>query len=201
MQSGNNQTGKGDNKNDHDLRLLQAMKRSDMVAFTIIFRKYYSPLCAYAHKYVSLPDAEEIVQDLMINLWENRKELSIKKSLNSYLFRSVYNRALNKLTSSQIKNKVDNYFFEISQELLQDVDFYQINDLKRRLRKAIDELPDSYRDAFTKHRFLNMSYKEIASLEGVSVKTIDYRIQQALKELRIKLKDFLPLLGSLLFLE
>ena len=44
------------------------------------------------------------------------------------------------------------------------------------------------------HRFKNMSYKEIAEILGVSPKTIDYRIQQALKQLRIELKDYLPFL-------
>lgn len=44
------------------------------------------------------------------------------------------------------------------------------------------------------HRFRDMSYKEIAEILGVSSKTIDYRIQQALKQLRIELKDYLPLL-------
>lgn len=47
------------------------------------------------------------------------------------------------------------------------------------------------------HRFKNMTYKEIASLLNVSPKTVDYRIQQALKLLRIELKDYLPLLAYL----
>ena len=51
-----------------------------------------------------------------------------------------------------------------------------------------------YREAFIMHRFQNLSYKEAAELLNVSPKTVDYRIQQALKILRVKLKDYLPLI-------
>ena len=82
--------------------------------------------------------------------------------------------------------------------MLHDSDYYNISELRKMLMQALNELPETYRDAFMKHRFLGMSYKEIAEDEGVSVKTIDYRIQQALKDLRIKLKDYLPLVYLLL---
>ena len=80
------------------------------------------------------------------------------------------------------------------QEMLQETDYYQITELRELLKKAINKLPDSYRQAFVMHRFQHMSYKDIAEQAGVSSKTIDYRIQQALKILRKELKDYLPLL-------
>lgn len=78
--------------------------------------------------------------------------------------------------------------------MLQETDVCQLNELSKQLRKALDELPESYRKAFVMHRFKGMNYKEIADLLEVSQKTVAYRIQQALKLLRIKLKDYLPLL-------
>lgn len=59
---------------------------------------------------------------------------------------------------------------------------------------AIEKLPENYREAFVLHRFKDKSYKEIASQLNVSTKTVDYRIQQALKLLREDLKDYFPLL-------
>ena len=58
---------------------------------------------------------------------------------------------------------------------------------------------DTYREAFMLHRFGNKSYKEIADLLQVSPKTVDYRIQQALKQLRILLKDYSPALVWLVY--
>lgn len=151
-------------------------------------------LCAYCHKFISLEDSEEIVQDVLFWLWESRKELVIEKSLSQYLFKIIYNRAINKIASLQAKNKADTVFFEQMQDMLQDTDYYQIIELRELLKKAINKLPDSYREAFVMHRFQHKTYKEIAEQVGVSSKTIDYRIQQALNILRKELKDYLPLL-------
>ena len=87
----------------------------------------------------------------------------------------------------------------IMQEMLQDTDLYQVEELTQRIKDAIATLPESYREAFVMHRFRDMSYKEIAEILGVSPKTVDYRIQQALKQLRVDLKDYLPLLLPILF--
>jgi RNA polymerase sigma-70 factor (ECF subfamily) len=73
-----------------------------------------------------------------------------------------------------------------------------LEDLVARLEKALDSLPETYRQAFVMHRFNNKSYKDIASEMGISQKTVEYRISQAIRQLRVELKDFLPLLGIFL---
>lgn len=67
-------------------------------------------LCAYAHRLVSLEDAEEIVQEVMLWLWENRGDLIIESSLNQYLFKMTYRRVLNHLTREQVKTKAEAAF-------------------------------------------------------------------------------------------
>ena len=73
-----------------------------------------------------------------------------------------------------------------------------MEELTQKIEKAIRDLPESYRVAFEMHRFQNKTYQEIAQELNVSSKTVDYRIQQALKQLREELKDYLPLLLFLL---
>ena len=174
--------------------LLSSIQRGDQKAFDAMFRRYYPILCAYGHRFVDLEDAEEIVQDSLLWLWENREVLIIETSLSSYLFKMVYRKALNKIAHIDATQRADTCFYEEMQEMLQDTDFYQIEELTKRIKDAVAALPESYREAFVMHRFRDMSYKEIAELLGVSSKTVDYRIQQALKLLRIELKDYLPLL-------
>lgn len=70
-------------------RVLSAIRKSDKSAYSVLFNKYYPLLCAYAHKFVPLEDAEEIVQDVLFYLWQNRERVVINKSISSYLFRSV----------------------------------------------------------------------------------------------------------------
>ena len=180
--------------NYEDQSLLLAIKNGNEKAFDTLFRKYYPMLCAYGNKFVELEDAEECVQDAMLWLWENKDMLVIQSSLSNYLFSIVHHRAINRIKQQEVKSRVENYFYEEMQSLIDDTNFYLIEELTIRIQEAVETLPESYKEAFVMHRFKNMSYKEIAEILGVSPKTIDYRIQQALKQLRIELKDYLPFL-------
>lgn len=186
------------NRTREEILLLSKLQQGDKKAFNTLFRKYYPTLCAYAHRFVDLEDAEEIVQDVMLWLWENREILLIESSLNQYLLKMIYHRALNRIAQKEVKYRADTLFYEKNQAMIYDVDFYQIEELTKRIHTAIAALPESYREAFIMHRFKDMSYKEIAELLNISTKTVDYRIQQALKLLRKELKEFLSL--ALIFL-
>ncbi|MDE6988705.1 MAG: RNA polymerase sigma-70 factor, partial [Bacteroides acidifaciens] len=166
---------KGTYQSDNDF-LLSAVQRGDQKAFDTLFRRYYPMLCAYGQRFVELEDAEEIVEDSLLWIWENRETLVIESSLNSYLFKMVYRRALNKIAHIDATQRADTRFYEEMQEMLQDTDYYQIEELTKRIEDAVAALPESYREAFVMHRFRDMSYKEIAETLGVSPKTIDYRI-------------------------
>lgn len=186
------------NQLTEDYRLLSDVEKGNKKAYGVLFRKYYPMLCAYGNRFVELADAEEIVQDVMLWLWENRATHQIESSLSHYLFKSVYHRAMNRIAQNQSQSRANTLFYLNMQEMLEDTNFYQFEELKKRIRTAVDALPESYRESFIMHRFHNMSYKEIASTLGVSNKTIDYRIQQALKLLRAELQDYLP--AAFLFL-
>ena len=186
------------NRTKEDILLLSQLQQGDKKAFNTLFRRYYPIVCAYAHRFVDLEDAEEIVQDVMLWLWENREILLIESSLSQYLLKMIYHRSLNRIAQKEVKYRADTLFYEKSQAMIYDVDFYQIEELTKRIHTAIAELPESYREAFIMHRFRNMSYKEIAQTLNTSTKTVDYRIQQALKLLRKELKEFLSF--ALIFL-
>lgn len=91
-----------------------------------------------------------------------------------------------------------NFFQERIEKENYDLDPVYMKELMKLTEEAIERLPPQYREAFVLHRFEGKSYKEIADFLCVSPKTVDYRIQQALKLLRIRLKDYLPLLMPLL---
>lgn len=186
-------------KNKEDMILLKALQNGELGAFESLFRKYYPMLCAYVHRFVDLQDAEEIVQEIMIWMWEKRRELVIDSSLNQYLFKMAYNRTLNLITKKEVIARAEMKFYTKHQEMPEDINYYQLSELTKRIEEAVASLPESYRTAFVMHRFRGMSYKDIAELMNVSPKTVDYRIQQALKLLRGRLKDYLPFLGIFLF--
>lgn len=182
------------NNTIEDSFLLSAMQRGDRKAFDTLFRKYYIPLCTYSRHFVDLEDAKEVVQDVMLWMWENRETQNINYSFSQYVFKAVYHRSMNIIVQNEVKQRAHTIYSENIQSMLHETDVCQLDELSKRLKDALDGLPESYREAFVMSRFKNMSYKEIAHLLDVSPKTIDYRIQQALKILRVKLKDYLPIL-------
>lgn len=178
-----------------DILLLNKLQKGDAKAFDALFRKYYPLLCAYGRRFVCVENAEEIAQDAMLWLWEHREEEIIRTSLVKYLLKVVYRKALNRLEQEQVKLNADTRFYQdVVENVLEETDLCEVNNLSRKLNEAIACLPDTYREAFVMHRFKDMTYKEIAARLDVSVKTVDYRIQQALKLLALELKDYLPLL-------
>ena len=178
-----------------DILLLNRLQKGDAKAFDALFRKYYPLLCAYGCRFVCVENAEEIAQDAMLWLWEHREEEIIRTSLVKYLLKVVYRKALNRIEQDQVKLNADTRFYQdVIEDVLEETDLCEINNLSRKLNEAITRLPDTYREAFIMHRFRDMTYKEIAERLDVSVKTVDYRIQQALKLLALELKDYLPLL-------
>lgn len=180
-----------------DKYLYDRMKHGDTVAFDTLFRRHYPSLCAYANRFVVLSDAENIVQDVMLYLWEKRNETVIRNAFATYLYTSVKNRCINLINRGIVQEKVLNAVQRSMQDQFENPDLYVAKELSVRISGALAKLPETYRAAFEKSRFENMSYKEIASETGISVKTVEYRISQAIKILRVELKDYLPLLAFL----
>ena len=175
--------------------LLEKIQQGDKDVYNRMFVHYYSPLCEYASQFVSDADAEEIVQDMMLFLWENRKYLVVEKSFKSYLFISVKNRCYNAIRDRRSRERIHNVLYEKLKDQMDDTDYYMLNELAINIEKAIGELPEGYRETFKMSRFGEMSNASIAKQLGVSVKTVEYRITQSLKIIRVKLKDYLPLLA------
>lgn len=182
-----------------DILLISNIQRDDKKSFKKLFVSYYSPLCEYASQYVPDHYAEEIVEDLMVYLWENRKSLQISSSVKSYLFTATKYRCLNAIKSQQCHQQKHSEIYDALHVHFEDPDYYLSGELADQIEKAIESLPDSYKEVFIRSRMQEMSYQEIADELGVSKKTIEYRMSNALKLLRTALKDYLPLMPLVLY--
>ncbi|MDR1624655.1 MAG: RNA polymerase sigma-70 factor [Tannerellaceae bacterium] len=171
--------------------LLMKLYHGDADAYKQLFVRYYSPLVEYASQFLPDEDAEELVQELMLYIWESREELIIETSLKSYLFTAVRFRCLNAIKKRLYHERIHNLIYEKIKDRFDDPDYYLANELAEYIRKAIGELPETYRETFVLSRFGERTNVEIAEKLAVSVKTVEYRIKQSLKILRIKLEDYL----------
>ncbi len=178
-------------KIDHTL-ITESIRKLNEDKFDKLYAEYYPSMLAYARNFVVPEDAEETVQDVMVWLWENRRTVEIRTTLKGYLFRSVRNSCLTKITQGKAQQRLRQAIFDKVQLFYEDVDMYDIEELTQKIEEALGRLPESYRIAFEKSRFEDKSYPEIAAELNVSVKTVEYRMTQALKLLRTDLKDYLP---------
>lgn len=176
----------------------------DEKAFERMFKAYFKPLHAYA--YTILKDeatAEEMVQNVFFNLWDRRERMNIEGSLKAYLYRAVHNESLNFLKHQKVRASYrDHYTRQAVREAESSSGKIGTEELSTHIKKALDELPPQCGAVFRLSRFGGLKYREIAGELGISVKTVENQMGKALRILRTKLAEFLPvwiLLFSLYF--
>ncbi|HKJ41072.1 MAG TPA: RNA polymerase sigma-70 factor [Sunxiuqinia sp.] len=175
----------------NEKELFNQLKQGDKIAFETIFNTYYASLCHYANRMLDDDEkAEEIVQDLFVNLWSKRKSLNVESSLKYYLFRSVRNLCLNQIQHFKIREKYAKNVTENQDLTIQDDDYFIEVDLAKKIAESINSLPEKRRQIFKLSREEGLKYKEIAEKLNLSVKTVEAQMGLALKQLREKLKDY-----------
>ncbi len=176
-------------------RLLADLANDDekvaLQAFDALFDACYARLFAYASQMVSSRDAEDIVQNVFMWLWNNRCTVDIKTSPEQYLYTAVRNRCLTLITHESVRRRVIDAIGVTLDEQSEIPEYDTVEELVARLDAEIESLPASYREAFEMCRFSGKSYKEIAAELGVSDKTVYYRVKQALRLLRSRLGEHL----------
>ncbi|MEG1699939.1 MAG: RNA polymerase sigma-70 factor [Alistipes sp.] len=178
--------------------LINRLRSGDEACFDMLYRRYYKALCTYATRFVDAGRAEELVQDTMMWMWENRTTLIPEMSLKSLLFTIVKNKSLNSISHNTIKSRVLQQLAEHYEVEFDDPDLYLENELITRFTEVLRKMPPDFQQTFRMHRLEGMSHKEIAEQLHVSPQTVNYRIGQTVKLLRDELKDYWPLIALLL---
>lgn len=173
-----------------DIVKWQKIKTGNINEFEKLFKKYYNSLCNFSYKIVENADiAEEIVQNLFVNLWFNKEKLEIK-DLKNYLFKSTYNNSLQTkkfykvrqdYINEQHKKNAENFNTE---ELNEFEKVYYDHEINERINELLNKMPDKRKKIFIMNKFEGLKYEEIAKILSISVKTVEANISKALKFLR-----------------
>ncbi|WP_153799918.1 RNA polymerase sigma-70 factor [Foetidibacter luteolus] len=169
----------------------------DEQVFEQVFKTNFKNLHAYACTILkNEAAAEEMVQQVFYKIWEKKDELTIHVSVKAYLYRSVHNLCLNQLTHQQVKASHQSYTMQQAKHYEEDSASARVRqaELESNIRKALNELPEQCRTIFQMSRFEDLKYHEIAKALGISIKTVENQMGKALKLMRLKLVEFLPLL-------
>lgn len=174
--------------------ILTKIRFGDEKAFEFIFKSYYATLCTYAFDLLKNNAlAEEVVQEILIRVWENRTKIDITVSVKSYLYKCVHNQCVNLIKHIQvIKNQSEKYLNDIQSnteissltdnEFTLETFFYE--GLEDDIETVILSLPEQCRKIFRMSRFEMLSHEEIAQRLDISVNTIKTQIRRALEKLK-----------------
>jgi RNA polymerase sigma-70 factor (ECF subfamily) len=176
-------------------QLAQSLATRDEAAFEAVFKMHFKNLHAYACSITKEETAaEEVVQNVFVKLWERSEALSITGSVAAYLYRAVYNESLNYLKHQKVRSAYGQHVTHtMKNENEHAGKSLSLKELEGRLAEAMNELPEQCRTIFQLSRFEELRYREIADRLGLSIKTVENQMGKALKILRLKLVDFLPL--------
>lgn len=178
--------------------IISEIRKGNSSVFKDVYRMYYSQLCRFANKYFEDKDeAEDIVQETMVKMWEQRNRLEIK-TFKTYLFSAVKNSCLNRLEHLVVvKKHNETAAIEIKMIELEHDEYFQDEEkkfLERKVFDAIAELPEQCGKIVTMKYVDGMKSKDIAIATNLSLRTIETHIYKGLKRLSQKLKNTIPTL-------
>jgi RNA polymerase sigma-70 factor (ECF subfamily) len=175
-----------------DRELLERLREGDESAFDSIFRAWYAPLVRMAQGMLhDRAVAEELAQDVMLELWRRRETLSLDGSPQAYLFRSVRNRVLNHLRHVRVEQRSEAEIeTTVSRDALAPAQLVE-EEIDVAVRRAVAELPERCREVFEMSRVHGLKYTDIAQALGISVKTVEAQMGKALRILRERLAGWL----------
>ncbi|UII27685.1 RNA polymerase sigma-70 factor [Fulvivirga maritima] len=166
-----------------NIESLKRLKNGDILAFNFVYDLYYRKVFHFAFSFsVSSEDAEEIVQDTFVKLWEKRGELDTEKSLNALLFKIAKNLALNKLKyNDSTKKRIDRYTLYQKTSCNTIEERINFKETRKVLNQAIADLPEKRRRIFTLNRIKGLTYREIAEFLNISAGTVEKQMKKALE--------------------
>lgn len=189
----------GDKTKNTDRLLITSLKNGDITSFDKLFAKYSEKLYLFAVGYLKKQeDAEGLVQEVFIKVWEKRLKLREDLSFKSFLFTIAYNTIVDHFRKwskeeeclEHFRKTLDLYHNEPEKKV-------EYSDLEELALKTIEKLPPKRKLIYQLSRQEELTNKEIAERLKISIKTVEYHMSQALKFLKEQLgKELLP---SLLF--
>ncbi len=180
-------------------RILRYLHQTDDTKFMeSLFKTHYAALCRTAFRIVNDRDtAEDLVQEVFMKVWNNRRTLEINSSLKAYLHRSAINTALNYLEKNKRQvNMESEDLLNISPASHSLEEHLSFKEVETRVDEAINALPPACRTIFVLSRYEHLSYQEIANQLNLSVKTVENQMGKALKIMREYLNVYIKHLFS-----
>ncbi len=168
-----------------DSELVAMIKENNALAFEALYRRYWKKLYVTAlNKTQDTDVAEEITQEIFVDLWERRNTLNIA-NVSAYLNAAVRFKVISAY-KEQLKIQIE--YLDIPDDSAHNS--LALEDFEKSLASAVALLPDKTREIFCMSRLEHKTVKEISSVLGTPERTVEYHITQSLRFLRLHLQDY-----------
>lgn len=172
-------------ENISDIELVEKLRKGNLDAFNAVFDKYGDRLFGFAMKYLkSTTETEELVQDVFLKIWENKKTLKTDSSLKAYLFTITYHYICRYFRKKQLQGKLKEEIGLKTEACVDTEEQIDYHSTLEQIEKWIEKLPPKQKVIFEKSRKEGKSSREIAEELKLSPGTVDNHISAALKFLR-----------------
>lgn len=169
-----------------ELKLLQQLIAGDAESFRKIYECYQGKVFLFAFRLTkSKSEAEEVVQEVFVRLWEKREQIKIERNLNNYVLTIAKNLVLDGLKKAAYDKTMQQKMYE-NMQALQNTSVDQLieKELARFYQQAVDRLSPRQKVVFKLSREEELSYEEIAEKLGVSKNTVRNQVSDSLKSIR-----------------
>jgi RNA polymerase sigma-70 factor (ECF subfamily) len=169
--------------NPAELQWMENIRADDYTSYNQLFMRYYPKLCLFVDNLIGDRDsAEDIVQELFIKLWTNRKTIELQTTLSGYLFQTAKNMAFNFVRDETNRRTILKKIGEDDARLNENPS--ESSDFSEELEDCISRLPARCKEILLMHHVAGYKQKEIAGELGISVQTIKNQIYISLHRLR-----------------
>jgi len=176
-----------------DEELMEEIKANNMFAFDALYRRYSRQICIFAYSILkSTEEAENILQDVFLNLWENRINIKKNSSVKSYLFTITHNSAISIIREEARKSKFIEHIKALNQSDQDPVNKeLELLELWTRLNEVVNSLPTRQKEIYLLHVVACLKYQEISEMLNISMNTIENHMSRAIKTIRKKIKPYI----------
>lgn len=184
------------NKDNITCELITRLKNGDMLAFDRVYELYSHKLFSFVFKILkNEAEADDIVQEVFVKIWESRHKLEDYKLLNSYIFTIAYNNSIDLIrkrinNSKYLEHLKNSAVINVTPSIISQIEF---NELNIQAEKLIANLPERQKQVYLLHREEGLTYPEIAEKLGISKNTVENHMVKALRYLRRNMDNSLLL--------
>ncbi|MDX1638721.1 MAG: RNA polymerase sigma-70 factor [Balneolaceae bacterium] len=169
-------------KNNRSAASIREDRKSELES---LYRTFFADLCKYAFGFTGDREiSRDIVQSVFIKIWDQKEFREGFEDAKSYLYKSVRNESLNYKKHEEVKRRTETDVQDRLKEWKKDREKTFNEEKNKVIREAIERLPNRCREIFKLSRDSGLTYKEIASVLGVSVKTVETQMGRAFKKIR-----------------